>query len=87
MRLPKNEKLSVKYTLGQEPKLIRYIDDGHLFIDNNRAERTIKPQVIGKENWLFSNTPNGAYASAMLYAFIDSPLFHFIRTFFYLLMF
>ncbi len=41
---------AIKYTLGQWPKLIRYIDDGHLSIDNNRAERAIKPLVIGRKN-------------------------------------
>ena len=63
---------AIKYTLGQWSKLIRYIDDGHLSIDNNRAERAIKPLVIGRENWLFSNTPNGADASAMLYSIIET---------------
>ncbi|WP_284186116.1 IS66 family transposase [Vibrio algivorus] len=63
---------AIKYTLGQWPKLIRYLDDGHLSIDNNRAERAIKPLVIGRKNWLFSNTPNGANASAMLYSIIET---------------
>ncbi|MFS1982367.1 IS66 family transposase [Vibrio breoganii] len=63
---------AIKYTLGQWSKLIRYIDDGHLSIDNNRAERAIKPLVIGRKNWLFSNTPNGADASAMLYSIIET---------------
>lgn len=63
---------AIKYTLGQWPKLIRYIDDGHLSIDNNRAERAIKPLVIGRKNWLFSTTPNGADASAMLYSIVET---------------
>ncbi|MEZ9869749.1 transposase, partial [Vibrio sp. 10N.261.51.A4] len=63
---------AIKYTLEQWSKLIRYIDDGHLSIDNNRAERAIKPLVIGRKNWLFSNTPNGADASAMLYSIIET---------------
>ena len=63
---------ATKYALGQWPKLIRYIDDGHLAIDNNRAERAIKPLVIGRKNWLFSNTPNGADASAMLYSIVET---------------
>ncbi|ABU70597.1 hypothetical protein M892_04990 [Vibrio campbellii ATCC BAA-1116] len=41
---------AIKYTLGQWPKLVRYIDDGHLSIDNNRAEHAIKPLVIGRKN-------------------------------------
>lgn len=63
---------AIKYTLGQWPKLIRYIDDGHLSIDNNRAERAIKPLVIGRKNWLFSTNPNGAEASAMLYSIVET---------------
>lgn len=41
---------AIKYTLGQRPKLIRYVDDGHLSIDNNRAERASKSLVIGRRN-------------------------------------
>ncbi|MEZ9542087.1 IS66 family transposase [Vibrio sp. 10N.286.48.C11] len=63
---------AIKYTLGQWSKLIRYIDDGHLSIDNNRAERAIKPLVIGRKNWLFSATQNGADASAMLYSIVET---------------
>ena len=63
---------AIKYTLGQWPKLIRYVDDGHLSIDNNRAERAIKSLVIGRKNWLFANTPNGAQASALLYSIIET---------------
>ena len=62
---------AIKYTLGQWPN-IRYIDDGHLSIDNNRAERAIKPLAIGRKNWLFSNTPNSADAGAMLYSVIET---------------
>ncbi|PME48444.1 hypothetical protein BCT90_21965 [Vibrio lentus] len=47
------------------------MDDGHLSIDNNRAERAIKPLVIGSKNWLFSNTPSGADTRAMLYSIIE----------------
>ncbi len=63
---------AIKYTLGQWPKLIRYVEDGHLSIDNNRAERAIKSLVIGKKNWLFANNPNGADASALLYSIIET---------------
>jgi hypothetical protein len=38
------------YSLNQWPKLIRYIEDGNLNIDNNRAERAIKPFAIGCKN-------------------------------------
>jgi transposase len=63
---------AVAYTLGQWEKLERYLEDGHLNIDNNRVERAVKPFVIGRKNWLFSNTANGARASAMLYSIIET---------------
>lgn len=63
---------AIKYTLGQWPKLIRYLDDGHISIDDNRAERAIKPLVIGRKNWLFSANPKGAEASAMLYSLVET---------------
>ena len=63
---------ALAYSLNQWPKLIRYIEDGHLNIDNNRAERAIKPFVIGRKNWLFSHTANGAHASATLYSMIET---------------
>ena len=63
---------AISYNLNQWPKLVRYIEEGDLSIDNNRAERAIKPFVIGRKNWLFSNTENGANASAVLYSLIET---------------
>lgn len=63
---------AIGYSLNQWDKLIRYIDDGHLSIDNNRAERAIKPFVIGRKNWMFSQTKKGADASAILYSMIET---------------
>ena len=69
-----NSKLidAANYMANQWPKLIKYLDDGRLSIDNNRAERAIKPFVIGRKNWLFSQTANGANASAILYSVIET---------------
>ena len=63
---------AVNYLANQWHKLIRYIDDGRLSIDNNRAERAVKPFVIGRKNWLFSQTTNGAHASATLYSIVET---------------
>lgn len=63
---------AINYSLNQWHKLIRYTEDGRLNIDNNRAERAIKPFVIGRKNWLFSNTARGAQASAILYSIIET---------------
>ena len=63
---------AIQYCLNQWEKLVRYTLDGQLKIDNNRAERAIKPFVIGRKNWLFSQTATGANASAMLYSIIET---------------
>jgi len=63
---------AIQYCKNQWHKLSRYIEDGDLNIDNNRAERAVKPFVIGRKNWLFSNTANGARASAMHYSLIET---------------
>ncbi|MDD2504169.1 MAG: IS66 family transposase, partial [Clostridia bacterium] len=63
---------AVHYAKSQRKYLERYLLDGRLEISNNRAERSIKPFVIGRKNWIFSNTPNGAKASAIYYSLIVS---------------
>lgn len=63
---------AVIYSLNQEKYLRNYLLDGRLELSNNRAERSIKPFVIGRNNWLFSNTPRGADASAIIYSIIET---------------
>jgi transposase len=63
---------AVNYTLNEWGKLIRYLDLACMTPDNNEIERIIKSFVIGRKNWLFSNTPRGAHASAGMYSIIES---------------
>jgi transposase len=63
---------AITYARRQWPSLVRYIESGHTAIDNNTAERAIKPFVIGRKNWLFSNSANGAQASAALYSVVET---------------
>ena len=63
---------AIKYSLNQWPKLKRIVDDGRLSVDNNRAERSVRPFTVGRNNWMFSNTHNGARASAVLYSVIET---------------
>ncbi|MEJ1335802.1 MAG: IS66 family transposase [Candidatus Sedimenticola sp. (ex Thyasira tokunagai)] len=53
-------------------KLTVYPEEGYLSIDNNMAENAIRPFVIGRKNWLFSDTDRGAKASAALYSLIET---------------
>ena len=63
---------ALHYLREQWPYLIRYLEDGRLELSNNRAERSIKPFVMGRKNWLFSNTPAGAQSSAVIYSLIET---------------
>ncbi|AKX49047.1 transposase [Thiopseudomonas alkaliphila] len=63
---------ALQYSLNQWSKLTAYLEHGLVSIDNNRAERAIKPFVIGRKNWLFSNTRSGAKASAILYSLVET---------------
>lgn len=63
---------AIGYSLKQRKYLENYLLDGRLEISNNRAERSIKPFVIGRKNWLFSNTPKGADASAVIYSLMET---------------
>ena len=60
------------YALSQRKYLQRYLLDGRLEISNNRAERSIKPFVIDRKNFLFANTPRGAKASAIMFSLIET---------------
>jgi transposase len=75
---------AITYCKKQWDKLIRFLDDGRLEIDNNRSERSIKPFVIGRKNWLFSNTPRGAKASAVCYSIIETAKENGLNPFTYL---
>ena len=63
---------AIHYLLEQWPYLTRYLEDGRLELSNNRAERSIKPFVMGRKNWLFANTSGGAQASSVIYSLIET---------------
>lgn len=56
---------AAEYTLSRAGGLKAFLDDGHLEIDNNPAENAIRPNVIGRKNWLFSVSEAGARANAI----------------------
>ncbi|MCC2614500.1 IS66 family transposase [Neorhizobium sp. Rsf11] len=59
---------AVSYTLNQWEYLTRYTDDGRMPIDNNLLERDIRVFATGRKSWLFSDTVDGAKASAVIYS-------------------
>ena len=60
------------YTKEEYCSLADYLEDGRLELSNNRAERSMKPFVMGRKNWLFANTPGGAQASSVIYSLIET---------------
>jgi transposase len=63
---------AINYTLSRWPRLVRYLENGHITPDNNAAENAIRPFVVGRKNWLFAGSPNGADAAATLYSLIET---------------
>jgi transposase len=63
---------AVAYTLGQWPKLVRYLDHIELTPDNNACERSIRPFVMGRKNWVISGSPEGARSSCQLFSLIET---------------
>ena len=62
------------YLKEQWPYLTNYLKDGRLEFSNNRAERSIKPFVISRKNFLFANTPKGATGSAVIFSLIQTAI-------------
>ena len=65
---------AIEYARNQKQKALRVLEDGRLEMENNMAERAVKPFVIGRKNWLFSDTPRGAEASCILYSIVQTAL-------------
>jgi transposase len=63
---------AVNYSLVQWPKLLRYLEHPAMTPDTNACENAIRPFVVGRKNWLFSGSPRGATASAVLYSIIET---------------
>jgi len=63
---------AVNYTLNQWQRLLVYLDHAEMTPDNNLAENAIRPFVVGRKNWLFAGTIEGAQASSCLYSLVES---------------
>ncbi|OLR54939.1 hypothetical protein BHK98_01905 [Hornefia porci] len=63
---------AITYALNQEEYLRVFLDDGDVPMENNAAERAIRPFCIGKKNWVMSNTIHGAEASGIAYSIVET---------------
>jgi transposase len=63
---------AIRYALWRWQALTRYLDDGRLAIDNNAAERSIRPLALGRKNWLFAGSDSGGERAAAIYSLIET---------------
>lgn len=63
---------AVTYLRNQRKYLYNYLLDGRLEASNNRAERSVKPFVISRKNFLFANTAGGAEGSSIIFSLIET---------------
>lgn len=63
---------ALAYTKPLLPSFKTFLEDGSLEIDNNSAERSIRPFIVGRSNWLFSTSTKGAESSALIYSIIET---------------
>ena len=75
---------AVNYALNQEQYLRAFLKNGEVEISNNFAENAIRPFVIGRKNWLFSDTVKGAKSSAIIYSLIETAKANGVEPYVYL---
>ena len=63
---------AIRNGLGRMPKARPYLEHGHLELDNNTAERDVKPVAIGRKNWMFAASEGGGKAMAIAFTLIET---------------
>ena len=63
---------AIRYALGRIPKARPYLENGDLELDNNTAERAVKPVAIGRKNWMFAGSEGGGKAMAIAFTLIET---------------
>jgi transposase len=75
---------AANYAINQKPYVLNVFKDGRLDLTNNRAENAIRPFAVARRNFLFSDTPKGAEASAALFSIVQTALLNGIKPFEYI---
>ena len=75
---------AINYALNQWHRLVVYLETPHVTLDNNLVENAIRPFAIGRKNWLFSGTPEGAAASAAIFSLIETAKANGLEPYWYL---
>jgi transposase len=75
---------AIAYSLNQWPKLRNYLLDGRLEIDNNLIENAIRPVALGRKNYLFAGSHEGARRAALIYSLVSTAKLHDVEPFEYI---
>ena len=63
---------AIRYTLSRWDALTLVLRDGRACIDNNAAERSMRPMTLGRKNWLFAGSDSGGRSAAAAYSLIQT---------------
>ena len=88
VRPEKGSKLdeAVRYSLNQKEQLTAFLEAPEVPISNNLAENAIRPFVLGRKNWLFSDSVKGAESSAIVYSLVETAKANGVEPYEYLLL-
>ena len=75
---------AVTYIQNRRTYLMTYLEDGRCSFSNNLSENAIRPFTVGRKNWLFCDTPNGAQASAIVYTMVEMAQANGVNVYHYL---
>ena len=75
---------AVNYAQNHKELSMTYLEDGRCSFSNNLSENSIRPFTLGRKNWLFSDTPKGAEASATVYTMVEMAKAHNLNIYKYL---
>jgi len=75
---------AITYSVNQKMLLSAFLEDGRIELSNNRAENKIRPFIVGRKNWLFSDTSKGAKASAVVYSIVETAKANNLNVYMYL---
>ena len=75
---------AVTYIQNRRSYLTTYLEDGRCSFSNNLSENAIRPFTVGRKNWLFCDTPNGAQASAVVYTMVEMAKANGVNVYHYL---
>jgi len=75
---------AVNYAQNRKAYLMTYLEDGRCSFSNNLSENSIRPFTLGRKNWMFSDSPKGASASAVVYTMVEMAKAHDLNIYQYL---